>query len=106
MAKQKPSIFDLVNEGIIKVGYTFFASKDDFGYMGVVTDKEHIRIQYTKEGLDPKNMGLQLYMSFGKPANEICGYPVNAWFFWKYHKNNEDRPINDWRKEYLELTTL
>jgi hypothetical protein len=74
--------------------------------MGVVTDKEHLRIEYTREGSDPKNMGLQPYESFSKPANEISGYPVNAWFFWKYHKNNEDRPIDDWRKEYKKRTSL
>ena len=98
MAKQKPTIYDLVSKGIIKVGQTFFARD----YMGTVVDKEHIKIEYAGEGPDPRNVGNRLYKSFSKPANQICGYPVNAWFFWKYWKNEEQRPIDDWRQKWLD----
>lgn len=54
----------------------------------------------------PKIWDFNYTRVFSKPANEICGYPVNAWFFWKYHKNNEDGPIDDCRKEYLIHTKL
>lgn len=85
------------------MGQAFFAPYDDFAYLGKVVDNDHIKIEYTVENSDPKNMGNRLYDSFGKPANQICGYPVNAWFFWKHHsKNDEDRPIDDWRKEWLD----
>lgn len=98
MAKQKPSISDLVNTGIIKIGQTFFARN----YMGTVVDSENVEIEYCGEDSDPKNMGNRPYPSFSKPAREICGYDVNAWFFWKYFKGEEmeQRAIDDWRKEY------
>ena len=102
MAKQKPSISDLVSEGIIKVGQMFFTAYDDYSYSGKVVDNEHIRIQSTHESYDPKNMGNHLYESFNKPASQICGGTVNAWLWWKYFKGNEHRPIDDWRREWLD----
>jgi len=102
MSKQKPSLYDLVSKGIIKVGQTFFARE----YMGRVVDSEHVQIEYASESSDPLNMVNRLYESFSKPANQICGYPVNAWLFWKYLKNGEQRPIDDWRVEWQDKYLL
>ena len=104
MAKQNPTIYDLVGDDIIKIGQTFFARD----YMGTIVDGEHIKIEYAGDGSDPKNMGNRLYKSFSKPANQICGYPVNAWFFWRYFKGKEmePRPIDDWRQEWLDQINL
>jgi hypothetical protein len=99
MAKQKPTIYDLVSDSIIKVGQTFSARD----YMGTVVDNEHIKIEYWGEGSDPRSMGKRLYTSFSTPANQICGYSINAWFFWRYLKDKIiDRPIDDWRQEWLD----
>jgi len=101
MAVHYITIEDLVGDGIVKVGQTFFARD----YMGTIIDSENIKIEYAGDGLDPRNMGNRLYKSFSKPANQICGYNVNAWFFWKYFKGEkaEQRPIDDWRQEWLDL---
>jgi hypothetical protein len=98
MAKQKPSIYDLVSKGIIKVGQTFFARD----YVGTIVGRGHFKIEYAGEGSDPKNMENRLYDSFNEPTKQICGYPVNAWLFWKYFKGEEQRPIDDWRQEWLD----
>jgi hypothetical protein len=72
--------------------------------LGTIRDSEHLKIQYTGEGQDPRNMGDHLYESFNKPINQICGYSVNAWLFWSYFKGEkmEQRPIDDWRQEWLD----
>jgi hypothetical protein len=101
MAKQKPTIHDLVIGGIVKVGQGFFARD----YKGTIVSSERVKIEYAKDDLDPKNIGNRSYKSFSEPANQICGYPVNAWFFWSYLKGkeiekSEKRPIDDWRREW------
>lgn len=102
MAKQKPSIHQLVNGGIIEVGQTFFTTWNKFPYTGKVVDGEHIKISYSGKNSDPKNIENRLFESFNEPAKEICGFDVNAWLFWKQNsKSNKNRPINDWRKEWL-----
>ena len=108
MAKQKPSIYDLVvssptNDNVIKVGQAFFARD----YMGTIVDSRHVKIEYEGEGLDPRNMENRMYKSFSEAATRMCGTNVNAWLFWKYWKGKEPsqmepRPIDDWRQEWID----
>lgn len=84
------------------MGQTFFAPRNHCSYTGKVVDGEHIKILYSGKNSDLKNIENRLFDSFNEPAKEICGFDVNAWLFWKQNsKSNKDRPINDWRRDWL-----
>jgi len=98
MAKQKLSINELIELGIINIGAEFYKDYMGVRYIGRINSAKSFQI------IEPKGFDITEFYSFNEPIGRIVGYPVNAWKWWQYiDADGITYYINEWWNKYKRL---